>query len=209
MKTSNLRAVGAGITSMVRTIQRLLKRRVMLGLALVVIMAPAQAAKVGGVEMPDTLDIATPALTLNGAGKRTKLVAKLYVAGLYLTSPLSGAQAIVDANEVMALRLHITSSLINAKRMEKATREGFENSAGGDLAAIADRVDKMIAVFQSGVAEGDIYEFLWVPEKGTRIIKNDAEAALIEGLDFKSALFGIWLGNQPAQKSLKADLLGE
>ena len=31
----------------------------------------------------------------------------------------------------------------------------------------------------------------------------------IEGLDFKKALFGIWLGNKPADDDLKAGMLGK
>jgi hypothetical protein len=30
----------------------------------------------------------------------------------------------------------------------------------------------------------------------------------IDGFDFKKAVFGIWLGKEPAQENLKTDLLG-
>jgi hypothetical protein len=32
---------------------------------------------------------------------------------------------------------------------------------------------------------------------------------VIAGLDFKQALYGIWLGNKPVQASLKKALLGK
>jgi hypothetical protein len=32
---------------------------------------------------------------------------------------------------------------------------------------------------------------------------------VIQGLDFKKALFGIWLGKKPAQNDLKALMLGK
>lgn len=179
-------------------------------------VAPAYALKVGDVEMPDSLEFDTGAggatrvkMDLNGAGIRTKLMAKLYVAGLYLSSPVSGGDAIVASEDPMAMRLQITSSLVTVKRMEKAMREGFEKAAGKELPAIADRVDKMVSTFQSGIAEGDIYEFVWSPGKGSQINKNGNEAAVISGLDFKQALFGILIGAKPAQKSLKVDLLGK
>jgi len=136
------------------------------------------------------------------------VVATPYVAGLYLKQPETAAQTIINADETMAIRLQVASSLATAKRMEKAARKGFKNSAGEQLSAIADRVDATMAVFQQGVAEGDIYEFIWVPGTGTQVIKNAKLFSVIKGLDFKKALFGIWIGNKPVQKSLKADLLG-
>jgi hypothetical protein len=38
--------------------------------------------------------------------------------------------------------------------------------------------------------------------------KNGKMLGTIEGLEFKKALFGIWLGNNPADKDLKAGMLG-
>jgi hypothetical protein len=32
---------------------------------------------------------------------------------------------------------------------------------------------------------------------------------VIDGLDFKRALFGIWLGDKPVQKELKDKMLGK
>jgi len=50
------------------------------------IAAPAQAAKVAGVELEDSVQISadTPELVLNGAGIRKKLFIKVYVGALYL-----------------------------------------------------------------------------------------------------------------------------
>ena len=39
--------------------------------------------------------------------------------------------------------------------------------------------------------------------------KTDKKGGLIKGpLNFKQALFGIWLGGKPADSSLKEDMLG-
>ena len=39
--------------------------------------------------------------------------------------------------------------------------------------------------------------------------KNGVKKGTIEGLDFKKALFGIWLGNKPADDDLKDGMLGK
>ena len=39
--------------------------------------------------------------------------------------------------------------------------------------------------------------------------KNDKELGTIEGMEFKKALFGIWLSNRPADDDLKEAMLGK
>ena len=43
-----------------------------------------QAADLAGVTMPDSVQVGNTTLVLNGLGLRTKIVVKVYVAGLYL-----------------------------------------------------------------------------------------------------------------------------
>ena len=58
------------------------------------------------------------------------------------------------------------------------------------------------------IKEGDIFEIWYVPGMGVQPFKNGNFQANIEGLDFKKALFGIWLSDKPADASLKKSLLG-
>jgi hypothetical protein len=48
-----------------------------------------------------------------------------------------------------------------------------------------------------------------VPGKGVEVYINGEYASVTEGLAFKKALFGIYLSDKPAQKSLKKAMLGE
>ena len=50
---------------------------------------------------------------------------------------------------------------------------------------------------------------IYVPEKGVLIYKNNKDMGIMPGLDFKQALFGIWLCNKPADKDLKKGMLGK
>jgi hypothetical protein len=109
----------------------------------------------------------------------------------------------------MGIRLEIISGLITAEKMEKATREGFENSTNNNIQPINPRINDFLSVFLSGVEKKDVFEFVYNPEEGTLVYKNGELKKVIEGLDFKKALFGIWLCNKPADKNLKEDLLTE
>jgi hypothetical protein len=40
-------------------------------------------------------------------------------------------------------------------------------------------------------------------------MKGAKKGTIIQGVDFKKALFSIWLGDQPADKNLKKGMLGK
>ena len=161
-------------------------------------------AKISGLVIPDTLQ---NGLVLNGAGVRSKWFLDLYVGGLYLKNKSSDALHIINLDEAMAITLHITSSLISSKKMQDATMEGFENSTNKNIEPLKSRINKFINVFKEEIKDGDIYNFIYEPKDGVKIYKNSKFITTIKGLEFKKALFGIWLCDKPAQESLKKKML--
>ncbi len=109
----------------------------------------------------------------------------------------------------MNIRLHIVSSLITSKKMENGTREGFTKSTNGNTEQIKEKIETFLAVFLEEIKKNDIYDFLYIPSTGLQIYKNNELKETITGLEFKKALYGIWIGKNPAQNSLKEDMLGE
>lgn len=148
-------------------------------------------------------------MMLNGAGTRTKFFMDMYVAALYLKSPTKDAQAVVDADEPMAIRLYIVSSMINSERMSDATRDGFVRSTQGNTAPIEDEIDDMIEAFADAVEDGDVFDLVYLPEEGVTVYRNGVEKTNVEGLEFKQALFGIWLSEDPVQDSVKDDMMND
>ena len=146
-------------------------------------------------------------LVLNGQGVRDKFFMDLYVCGLYLTQTNKNAEQVIEDNKAMSLKLHIVSSLITSKKMEDGTREGFEKATNGNTESLKTEIEIFLKAFED-MKENDIYDFFYVPKKGVKIYKNSKLTSTIVGLSFKKALFGIWLGKEPAQESLKEDLLG-
>jgi hypothetical protein len=169
----------------------------------------AFAVEVGGVKLPDTSKAGGKDLVLNGAGKRTKFpVGGVYVCGLYLMQKSSDAAKIIAGDEPMSVKLQITSSLVTPDRMKGAITEGLEKSTNGNMAPLKAKIDSFMNIFKNQV-KGDTYDFSYVPGKGLEVFKNGAMSSVIEGLDFKKALYGIWLGDKPAQDDLKAKMLGK
>ena len=178
-------------------------------LAALMMSSAAYSLDIGGISMPDTLQAKDTELQLNGAGIRDKWLLDLYVGGLYLPAKQRDADAILKSAEPMAIRLHIISGMITSEKMTKATVEGFENSTHGNTEPLQTEIDKFLATFAEPIKEGDVFDFIYQPGEGLKIIKNGTEAQTIDGGEtFKAALFGIWISDKPAQKSLKKDMLG-
>lgn len=172
-------------------------------------MVTAQT-QVGNVTLPNSVNFGGQDLDLNGAGIRKKaMVLKLYSGGLYLNNKSSDAAAIVNADETMAIKLHITSGFVSSEAMSDAVRDGFDASMDGNTASLSTEIDKFITFFSDEIVEDNIFDITY--QKGTGVVayKNGKELGTIAGLDFKKALFGIWLGDDPADKKLKKGMLGK
>lgn len=168
----------------------------------------AQAKEVAGVHLPESINAQDKSLTLNGTGIRSKFFMDIYAAGLYLSETTKEAQSIIEQDKPMALRLHITSGLLSSEKMETATREGFEKSTAGNTAPIQATIDEFIDTFKDEIVENDVFDFVYVPNTGVNVFKNGELKKTVAGLEFKKALFGIWLSEDAVQDDLKEGLLG-
>ena len=177
--------------------------------AVLMITALGNAEEIGGINMPESLQTGQTQLMLNGAGIRTKFFFDIYVGGLYLKEKSQDATAIIEANEPMAIRLHILSSKATSKKMEKATRAGFAKATNGNIEPIKDQIDQFCLVFKKEIKVDDNYDLIYIPGKGVEVYINGEYTSVTEGLAFKQALFGIWLSDKPAQKSLKKAMLNQ
>ncbi len=172
-------------------------------------VTPVHALEVAGVDIPDTYTAAGQELQLNGAGTRSKFFMDLYVGGLYVQNKISDGSAVINADEPQAISLHIISGMITSDRMTEATMAGFEAATDGDLSSIQSDVDQFLGVFKDEIKEGDVFELVYVPDSGVQVLKNGEQKDTVGDFEFKKALFGIWLSDEPAQKDLKAKMLGK
>ncbi len=186
----------------------MLKKLVAVLIAVFVAVPCAGAMDVAGVNLSDTLTVHGNKMLLNGAGVRSKFFMDLYVGALYLMEKGGDADGIVAGDQPMAISLNIISSMITSEKMESATRKGFENATGGNTAPIEQQIEKFIAVFKEKINVDDVYHFVYIPGKGVEVYKNTKLNSLLAGIEFKRALFGIWLSDKPAQSSLKKEMLG-
>ncbi len=179
----------------------------LIGVAALATTPAAVAKTIAGIEIPETLRAGEHTLLLNGAGMREKMFVDAYVACLYVSEPESEPERILAADEPQAVIMHITSRLVTRERLTASLPKDLRRSTDDDLDSIRPQVDLLLAMIDDEVSRGDTFRLLYLPGEGTQVWHNDRLKGTIEGLDFKRALFGIWLSERPTQKSLKRELL--
>lgn len=186
----------------------MIKKLLIVLLAVFFIVPAASAVEVGGKNLPEKLELGDKTVFVNGSGIRVKWFMDIYACGLYLTKKMNDPQKIMDADEPMAIRMHVISGLMSYKKLVDALKEGFEKSTGGNIGPIKAKIDKYIAAHKGDVKEDKIYQYEYVPGEGTSVVIDGRKAITVSGLDFKKAVFGIWLCDDPADEDLKEGMLG-
>jgi hypothetical protein len=170
--------------------------------------AVALAAEVGGVRLDDKVSVGAQELVLNGAGVRTRVVFKVYVASLYLPQKATELAAVL-AKSPRRIQLNLLRTL-SADQLVEALNEGLaENNTAAELAAVKSQVEALATIMKSlkEVKEKDVIT-LDFADGATRIGLNGEAKGSIGGDAFNQALTKVWLGEKPVQADLKKSLLG-
>ena len=160
--------------------------------------------------MDETAQVGNSALVLNGAGIRTKLMFKVYVAGLYLTQKQTDANAVISDMGNKRVSMQFLREL-NSEKLLHGMNEGFEdNNSAAEMAAIDAQMKAFRQMMTStkAVKEDDVI-VLDLTIAGTQISLNGKALGNIEGAAFNQALLRVWLGEKPVDASLKKAMLGQ
>ena len=159
--------------------------------------------------LPTEMEYQNTKLILNGHGTRIRFFMKAYEGSLYLESTSNNAEEIINDDAPMSIRMDVISSLVTPDAMKIALNEGLEKSTGNNTNPIIKEINQLNSSLNSEVGAGDFYEFIYLPNSGTHVLKNSKAVDVIPGIEFKKAFFGIFLSNNPIQKSMKKAMLGE
>ena len=166
------------------------------------------ALPIYGADTPDQIEYQGSTMTKNGQGTRIIFFMKVYEGSLYLETKSANAPDIINLDAPMAIRIDVSSQMVTADAMKKALSEGLAKSTGNNTDSIIKEINQLSSSFDTAVSTGDYYEFIYLPEMGTHVLKNSELVELIKGIDFKKAFFGIFLSDNPIQKNLKKAMLG-
>jgi long-chain acyl-CoA synthetase len=166
------------------------------------------AAEVGGVKLDDKVSMGAQELVLNGAGVRTRVVFKVYVASLYLPQKAADLAGVLSKSP-RRIQLNILRAL-SGDQLVDALNEGLaENNTAAELGAVKPQAEALATIMKSlkEVKEKDVITLDFV-DGATRIGLNGEAKGSISGDAFNQALTKVWLGDKPVQADLKKSLLG-
>ncbi len=169
-------------------------------------MLNLHASTLAGVTMPDTVQVGSATLVLNGLGLRTKFMVKVYVAGLYVPQKSSDAGAILKADAPKRLVMHFVHGASKSQLTDGFEDSFHENSPDAVKTMKAD-IDRFVGALEA-VKEGDEMSFTYVPGTGTIVAIHGTDKLTIAGPPFSEVLFSVWLGPKPPNADLKKGILG-
>lgn len=193
----------------------LLNRRLaLLGIASALLFSNPVFAEttLAGVKLDDTLQVGTQTLKLNGAGIRYKVVFKVYVAAMYLPELKSTTAEVIALPGVKRISLTMMRDL-SSDDLGQRFMDGLKKNL--DITERSKLINSMITFGQMfatipGLKKGDVITFDWIP--GTGVVSSHNGRKLGDPIidpNFYNGVLKIWLGEHPADETLKHQLLND
>jgi hypothetical protein len=190
--------------------RRLVARTLLVGG--LILARPSVAVEVEGMRFEPTTRLASTELQLNGAGLRSVFFVKAYAAGLYLPEKARNAAVILGMSGIKRLQIRPLRE-VDADSFIKALHEGVrKNHSEVQISKLNSRLDQLTETLRvlRKAQKGDTINFDFSPESGTQISVNGAATGKpIPGENFYQAILRIFIGEQPVDRNLKRELLGD
>ena len=166
---------------------------------------------IADVEIPETVSHSEQStkLTLNGAGIRSKFIFDIYIGSLYLEKKQTSAKDIYESAGEKRISMHFLYKEVSKEKLISGWNDGFENNlTKKELTSLKPKIDQFNSFFITA-KKGDEINLNFIPTTGTEVVINNKTMGLVEGDKFFVALLKIWLGEDPADSSLKKAMLGK
>lgn len=178
-----------------------IKRLIVLGAVLAATEAPARTP-----EFDPALEHLGARMTLRGVSiLRVGYVFRVYWAALHVGEEAPTETVLEDVPkrlEIHYLRRIAASDLI------QAGNEALRRQVPPDqLVRLQARIDSINRLYRD-VQPGDRYTLTYVPGHGSELALNGTLLGRVEGADFASAYFGIWLDPRTEYREFHAGLMG-
>lgn len=177
-------------------------------LMLPAVAAAATATEVAGVKIDDKVQLNGGELVLNGAGLRSRLMFKVYVAALYVPRKTGSAADIFEA-PTRRVSLRLLRDL-DADTLSGALRDGLrDNLDEARLTALQGQISQFDAVMRrvGNARSGDVINLDFFADNVAVSFNGEARGS-VGGNGFAVALLRVWLGDKPVDGGLKKALLG-
>jgi hypothetical protein len=176
----------------------------MLGLSMIDSLSAAREETLHVVPAEQIKSQASDTLEFLGEGTFRYLGLKLYIARFYLDPQVRDSrQDLMDSPKRLVIRYFRG---IPKKALIEAAEKNIQNNPSVDFASLRERIDRLHEGY-TDLRPGDVYELTYF-DGTTSLFYNGNLRAKIEGADFASAYFGIWLSEYSISQKLRMALLG-
>jgi hypothetical protein len=183
------------------------KSSILIALALLALESISHAGTLANVTLPDTVQVGSTTLVLNGMGLRTKYMVKVYVAGLYVAQKSSDPAAILKADAPKRIVMHFVRD-VSKNQITDGFTESFEGNTPDAAKTLKPDIDRLFSALDA-VKDGDEVVFTYLPGAGTSLSIAGKEKLTTAGPAFAEMIFSVWLGPKPPNAALKKGILGQ
>ena len=165
--------------------------------------------RIGGIELPETINLNQVVLRLNGAAVRTKFFVQTYVIALYTASSIRDENTAIHGLIERSLRMQITTPLATPKAVSDNILSGMREGLGTLYHQQRDLVEDLRRVIEaSGVQYRDAIDIYYTAGGALKLYKNNREIYTNpDGKRFAETIFGMYLGKRPKDPAIKRALL--
>ena len=182
------------------------KRYLAIATIFLLLSGPSSAALVEDILFDDLYSAGNVELKIRGTGVlRYMVFVKAYVGGLYLPEDVSSDDALSEVPKRLEVEYF---HAIKGKDFGPATRKMIAKNVDDITFQRLEPKIELHSRMYEDVKPGDRYSLTYIPGKGTELALNGEPKGTIEGFEFAAALFSIWLGENPIDKSFKKQILG-
>lgn len=181
-------------------------RYLIVSVFLLTAMALCFASLPENVTFEDRLTLPSAKLKLIGYGIKRFLTVKVVAVAFYLPEEISPTRILEDVPK----RLEVVYLLNIPKReLDRATVRGIRrNVSKEEYKRLRPKIKELNRYWPS-VRRHDRISLTYFPDQGMVVTVNGKNTGVVEGKDIASALFSVWVGENPADPVIKAKLLGQ
>jgi hypothetical protein len=161
------------------------------------------AATNRGIPFADKISIDGTEMTLRGIGILRKYFIKGYLVGLYLPVGVQNRDALKDVGKRLEYYFFLD---MEAEDFRSTGLPLMARNIGDEAAArLQPELESFNRLYRD-VPKGQRYTITYLPGRGTELALQGKSLGWVEGADFASAYFSIWLGPHPVSDELKEGL---
>lgn len=165
------------------------------------------AKTVYDIDLPDTVTVAGENLQLNGYGLRKKFFFKIYLGSLYLREKATTTDQVLEMPGAKLIRMDFIYKKVEREKITQAFAEGFAKNSP----QIIDNPDleQFLHLFNADFFAGDQVDIELAADGTVSVRQNSEVLGTISSPVLAKAVLLIYLGNTPADSSLKEGMLGD